>query len=139
MTKGFSFVVSRLVAAAASAFLLCSVALAQAPEGPQTSAPPQANPAPQQKQAPPKQQAPPEAGVTISVEVPVVTLDVIAATQHGDLIPGLKKENFRVLEDGQPQSITNCGPSDAPITMVVLDGVQFALLRLVLVSSQILG
>jgi VWFA-related protein len=120
MTKGFSFIVSRLVAAAASAFLLCSIALAQAPEGPQTSAPPQANPAPQQKQAPPKQQAPPEAGVTISVEVPVVTLDVIAATQHGDLIPGLKKENFRILEDGQPQSITNFGPSDAPITMVVL-------------------
>ncbi len=120
MTKGFSFMVSRLVAAAASAFLLCSIALAQAPEGPQTSAPPQANPAPQQKQVPPKQQAPPEAGVTISVEVPVVTLDVIAATQHGDLIPGLKKENFRILEDGQPQSITNFGPSDAPITMVVL-------------------
>jgi hypothetical protein len=84
MTKGFSLIASRLVAAAASAFLLCSIALAQAPEGPQTSAPPQANPAPQQKQGPPKQQAPPpEAGVTIAVEVPVVTLDVIAATQHG--------------------------------------------------------
>jgi VWFA-related protein len=54
------------------------------------------------------------------VEVPVVTLDVIATTQHGDLIPGLKKENFRVLEDGQPQTINNFGPSDAPITMVVL-------------------
>jgi VWFA-related protein len=120
MTKGFGLIASRVVAAAASAFLLCSIALAQAPEGPQTSAPPQANPAPQQKQAPPKQQAPPEAGVTIAVEVPVVTLDVIAATQHGDLIPGLKKENFRILEDGQPQSITNFGPSDAPITMVLL-------------------
>jgi VWFA-related protein len=120
MTKGFCLIARRVVAAAGSAFLLCSIALAQAPEGPQTSAPPQANPAPQQKQAPPKQQAPPEAGVTIAVEVPVVTLDVIAATQHGDLIPGLKKENFRILEDGQPQSITNFGPSDAPITMVVL-------------------
>jgi VWFA-related protein len=120
MTKGFGLIASRVVAAAASAFLLCSIALAQAPEGPQTSAPPQANPAPQQKQAPPKQQAPPEAGVTIAVEVPVVTLDVIATTQHGDLIPGLKKENFRILEDGQPQSITNFGPSDAPITMVLL-------------------
>jgi VWFA-related protein len=120
MTKGFSLIASRVVAAAASAFLLCSIALAQAPEGPQTSAPPQANPAPQPRQEPPKQQAPPQAGVTISVEVPVVTLDVIAATQHGDLIPGLKKENFRILEDGQPQSITNFGPSDAPITMVVL-------------------
>ncbi len=49
-----------------------------------------------------------------------MTLDVIAATQHGDLIPGLKKENFRILEDGQPQTITNFGPSDAPITMVIL-------------------
>jgi VWFA-related protein len=54
------------------------------------------------------------------VEVPVVTLDVIATTQHGDLLTGLKKENFRVLEDGQPQIITNAGPSDAPITMVLL-------------------
>jgi len=58
--------------------------------------------------------------VSIAVEVPVVTLDVVAATQNGDIIPGLKKENFRVLEDGQPQTITNFGPTDAPITMVVL-------------------
>jgi VWFA-related protein len=120
MMKGFFLIVGRLASAAASVFLFCSITLAQAPEGPQTSAPPQANPAPQQQQAPPKQQQPPEAGVTISVEVPVVTLDVIATTQHGDLIPGLKKENFRILEDGQPQAITNFGPTDAPITMVVL-------------------
>jgi len=42
------------------------------------------------------------------------------AMQHGDVITGLKKENFRVLEDGQPQTITNFGPTDAPITMVML-------------------
>src|SRR5260370_32013105 len=120
MTKVLGSIASRVVAVATSAFLLCSIALAQAPEGPQTSAPPQANPVPQQKQTPPKQQAPPEAGVTIAVEVPVVTLYVIAATQHGDLIPGLKKENFRILEDGQPQSITTFGQSDDPITMVLL-------------------
>ncbi len=58
--------------------------------------------------------------MTISVEVPVVTLDVIATTTNGDIIPGLKKENFRILEDGVPQSITNFAPSEAPITMVVL-------------------
>jgi len=58
--------------------------------------------------------------VTISVDVPVVTLDVVAATQNGDIIPGLKKENFRVLEDGQPQAITNFAPSEAPITVVIL-------------------
>jgi VWFA-related protein len=93
---------------------------AQAPAGPQPTSPAQQNPAPSQKPAAPQQQKPQEGGVTISVEVPVVTLDVVAATQNGDIIPGLKKENFRVLEDGQPQTITNFGPTDAPITMVVL-------------------
>jgi VWFA-related protein len=98
--------------------------LAQAPAGPQGNPPPQPPPS-QAPSAPtnpaPAQQKPPqESGVTIAVEVPVVTIDVIATTQHGDLIPGLKKENFRVLEDGQPQTITNFGPTDAPITMVIL-------------------
>jgi len=93
---------------------------AQAPAGPQPTSPAQENPAPSQKPATPQQKKPQEAGVSISVEVPVVTLDVVAATQNGDIIPGLKKENFRVLEDGQPQTITNFGPTDAPITMVVL-------------------
>ncbi len=72
-------------------------------------------PAGQQQQEP---QKPPE--VAISVEVPIVTVDVIAATQHGDIITGLKKENFRILEDGVPQTITNFAPSDAPITIVIL-------------------
>ncbi len=93
---------------------------AQAPAGPQPTSPAQGNPAPEQKPGPPQQQKPQEGGVTIAVEVPVVTLDVVAATQNGDIIPGLKKENFRILEDGQPQTITNFGPTDAPITMVVL-------------------
>lgn len=118
--RGLVSNVGKLVAAAVSACVLCSIALAQAPEGPQTSAPPQSNPAPPQKQGPPKQQPPPEAGVTISVEVPVVTLDVIATTSNGDIIPGLKKENFKILEDGVPQALTNFAPSEAPITMVML-------------------
>jgi VWFA-related protein len=98
----------------------CATIWAQAPAGPQPTSPAQENPAPAQKPAAPQQQKPQEGGVSISVEVPVVTLDVVAATQNGDIIPGLKKENFMVLEDGQPQTITNFGPTDAPITMVVL-------------------
>jgi len=114
-------VVPKFASVALLALLLSVSVSAQAPEGPQGTPPVQPNPAPTvaPKQAPP-QQKPPEAGVTISVEVPVVTLDVIATTQHGDLITGLKKENFRVLEDGQPQTITNFGPTDAPITMVIV-------------------
>jgi len=52
---------------------------------------------------------PPQGGVTIAVEVPIVTLEVVATTQHGDILTGLKKENFRVLDEGVPQTITNFG------------------------------
>jgi VWFA-related protein len=93
-------------------------AYAQAPTGPQSSAPPPQNPAP--PKAAPTPQQPPQAGVTIAVDVPIVTLDVVATTSHGDIIPGLKKENFRVLDEGVAQTITNFGPSEAPITTVML-------------------
>jgi VWFA-related protein len=100
---------------------------AQAPPGPQggqpqQSPPPTTPPAPaaQTPASKPPTQAPPEAGVTIAVDVPVVTVDVIATTKNGDILTGLKKENFRVLDDGAPQTITNFAPTDAPITMVVL-------------------
>ena len=112
----------KFAAAGALGLFFAAAAMAQAPAGPQPgSSPAPANPAPAAapKPAPPEQK-PQEPGATIAVEVPVVTLDVIATTQHGDLLTGLKKENFRVLEDGQPQQITNAGPTDAPITMVVL-------------------
>jgi Ca-activated chloride channel homolog len=75
---------------------------------------PQGTEAPQQQGA----QKPPEA--TISIEVPVVTLDVVATTQHGDMLTGLKKENFRILEDGVQQTVGNFAPSDTPITIVIV-------------------
>src|SRR5260221_5097367 len=96
--------------------------LAQAPTGPQGGAPPppQQQQNPGQPQAPATGQQPAQAGVTIAVDVPIVTLDVVATTQRGDIIPGLKKENFRILDDGVPQTITNFAPTEAPITMVLL-------------------
>ncbi|HMD40671.1 MAG TPA: VWA domain-containing protein [Candidatus Acidoferrum sp.] len=92
-------------------------ASAQAPAGQQGGAPPQ-QAAPKSPTTP--QQQAPQAGVSITVEVPVVTLDVIAATQRGDLLTGLKKENFKITDDGVAQTITNFGPTEAPITMVML-------------------
>src|SRR6266568_5699982 len=116
---------SKLLFLALPALLLMPVgerpALAQAPTGPQGGPPP---PQQQQKPTPPQTpapgQQPPQSDVSISVDVPVVTLDVVAATQHGDLIPNLKKENFRVLDEGVPQAITNFAPTEAPITTVLL-------------------
>ncbi|HMD41545.1 MAG TPA: hypothetical protein VKH45_00595, partial [Candidatus Acidoferrum sp.] len=120
MNKRFSLLLRSALCASLCFLLFSRSALAQSPEGPQTSAPPQADPKLQPKAPAPQEKKPEDAGVTIAVEVPVVTLDVIATTTNGDIIPGLKKENFRILEDGQPQSITNFAPSEAPITMVLL-------------------
>jgi len=117
----FSIVLVAVLAIAVILPLAENSAYAQAPTGPQGGAPPpaqqQQNPA---SQKPPTTTAPPQGGVTIAVEVPIVTVDVVATTQHGDVIPGLKKENFRLLDDGVPQTITNFSPTEAPITMVLL-------------------
>jgi hypothetical protein len=114
---------STIGTAGISALLTCVLALppafAQAPAGPQGGQPQQSAPPPvppQNPAKPPAQAPPPEAGVTIAVDVPVVTLDVIATTKNGDILTGLKKENFRITDEGAPQTITNFAPTDAPIT-----------------------
>jgi VWFA-related protein len=91
---------------------------AQSPPGPQGQQ--QAGPPAAQEPAAAPQQKPPEAGASIAVEVPVVTLDVVATTNKGDLLTGLKKENFRVIDEGTAQTITGFSASDAPITIVML-------------------
>lgn len=72
----------------------------------------------QQQQEKKKQE--PQQEYAITVEVPLVNVDVVVTDNHGNFIPGLRKENFRILEDGVPQAITNFSPSDAPITIVIL-------------------
>ncbi len=61
---------------------------------------------------------------SIRVNVPLVTVDALVETKDGHFIPGLKKDNFRVYEDGVPQQITSFSQSEAPITAVLL--VEFA-------------
>ncbi len=68
----------------------------------------------------PQKKAEKRADVTISVEVPLVTVDANVTTEHGDFVTGLTKENFRILDNGVPQVITNFGTGDAPITGVIL-------------------
>lgn len=54
----------------------------------------------------------------------LVTVDVGVLTKDGMFVPGLKKEMFKVLEDGVPQQITMFNQTQAPITAVML--VEFA-------------
>ncbi|HEX3372374.1 MAG TPA: VWA domain-containing protein [Candidatus Acidoferrales bacterium] len=69
------------------------------------------------KQARPDQTGP---GFSISVTVPVVSLDVVVTDNNGNYLKDLKKENFRVTEDGTVQTISSFAPSEAPITIVLL-------------------
>ena len=96
------------------------------------SAPQPASPSGQQQQAPRSQPAPPppaqgqdqqqsgQPGFAISTTVPLVNVDVVVTDNDGNYLNNLKKENFRVTEDGVPQTVTNFGTTDAPITVVLL-------------------
>jgi len=111
-----------LIIAALSAPPSAWTAFAQEQQGPVKPQPPQ-TPAPapvptQQQQAP----APgaPKPNVTIAAETNLVNLDVTVTDAEGDVLTNLKKENFRILDDGQPQQLANFAPTEAPITIVIL-------------------
>jgi VWFA-related protein len=61
---------------------------------------------------------------SIHVDVPLVTVPVMVTTKDGQFIPSLHKDNFRIFEDGAPQTITDFKVEDAPITAVML--IEFA-------------
>jgi VWFA-related protein len=117
MNRNFAHAVRLLLLGAALAVFSAGFAAAQAPTGPAPGGPPRPTPPPAQT---PAGQKPEQGGLSIAVEVPVVTMDVVATTSHGDILSGLKRENFRLFEDGVPQTVTNFGPTEAPITMVIV-------------------
>ncbi len=89
----------------------------------QQQQPPSSRQSDKQQQKPDQQQKPGQQQpdqYAITVEVPLVNVDVVATDNAGNFITGLKKENFRVLEDGVSQTITNFAPTEAPITIVLL-------------------
>lgn len=58
---------------------------------------------------------------SIRVDVPVVNVDVnVLLQKNKEFVRGLKPENFRVLEDGVPQRITDVKVTQTPITAVML-------------------
>jgi VWFA-related protein len=107
-----------------AALLVAALVLPAAPppaaaqqSGPQQQPPPLKQ-AP--KQEPQEQKKEDQEQYTLALEVPLVSVDVVVTDNRGTYVPNLTKENFRVLEDGVPQIITNFAPTDAPITIVML-------------------
>ncbi|MCL5670894.1 MAG: VWA domain-containing protein [Acidobacteria bacterium] len=74
-------------------------------------------PAPQEKQP---QKINPNQVYTLSTQSNLVNVDVLVTDNNGDPITGLTKKNFKVLDDGVPQSVTNFSTAEAPITVTML-------------------
>ena len=78
------------------ALALTLSAAAQQPSAPDAAPPPQAG-----------TMAPPTAANTITRNVSIVVLDGVALDKKGNVVTDLKREDFHITEDGDPQTIRN--------------------------------
>jgi VWFA-related protein len=61
-----------------------------------------------------------ESDATFTAEANVVNIDVQVIDPHGNPIPGIGKEYFRILEDNVPQTLTQFSTSEAPMTVAMV-------------------
>src|SRR4029079_12756565 len=59
-------------------------------------------------------------GDVVRVDTQLVSVPAVVTDNTGRPVSGLKQENFKLLEDGQPQTITNFGTTDAPFEIALL-------------------
>ena len=59
-------------------------------------------------------------GPSLSIDVDVVSFDVVVTDQSGNPIGGMEKQHFKVFDDDVEQTVTNFSPTDAPLTVVIL-------------------
>ncbi|MBI1747399.1 MAG: VWA domain-containing protein [Acidobacteria bacterium] len=66
------------------------------------------------------QEEKPRGKSALSVQVRLINLEITVSDKKGNLITGLKSDNFTVYEDNVRQEITNFAPVEAPITVVLV-------------------
>lgn len=54
------------------------------------------------------------------IDATLVNVDVMVTDDNGRALTGLKRGNFRILDNGTPQKVVDFAPTSAPITIVVL-------------------
>jgi VWFA-related protein len=75
----------------------------------------------QDEPPPPDLVGKPQDAEKISVTTQIVNVDaVVYNKKSGQIITGLKKENFAISVDGSPQTITNFSTPEAPITVAMV-------------------
>src|SRR5437667_1648501 len=57
---------------------------------------------------------------SLSIDVDVISLDVVVTDQSGNPIGGLEKKHFRIFDDDVEQTVTNFSSTEAPLTVVIL-------------------
>jgi Ca-activated chloride channel family protein len=62
----------------------------------------------------------PQGAPTFRSDVLTVTLDVAVLDNHGNPIPKIPQERFRILEDNTPQKITGYSIGEAPMTVCLV-------------------
>lgn len=56
-------------------------------------------------------------GFSFAVSTPMVTLSAAVRDSHGRLVPGLTRDNFRLFDEGQPQTLRYFTNEDVPATV----------------------
>jgi Ca-activated chloride channel homolog len=59
-------------------------------------------------------------GDVVRVETQLVSVPAVVTDSAGRPLSGLKPENFRLIEDGQPQTIANFGTTETPFEIALL-------------------
>jgi Ca-activated chloride channel family protein len=88
-----------------------------------TAPPPTTSPAPGTTTQPgskPPEKIDPNEVFTLTTSTNLVNVDVLVTDNNGNPIPGLSKVNFKLVDEGVPQSITNFATGDAPMTICML-------------------
>jgi len=57
---------------------------------------------------------------TLSTTTNLVNVDVMVVDNNGNPIPNLGKKNFKLFDDGVPQTVSNFGTAEAPMTVCLL-------------------
>src|SRR5438477_240261 len=108
--------IRRLLILVIALFLVAGITMAQGPKkdvGKDVPLPPGADRPPAGKEQLP--QAP-----SLSIDVDVISFDVVVTDQSGNPISGLEKTHFRIFDDDVEQTVSNFSPTDAPLTVVIL-------------------
>ncbi len=117
LTLAISLALSLTIAIQRSGSSPLGLTAAQAQEAPKESKPPLKRPKAQTDEEEPEVL---KGQGSISVSVDLVNLQVLVTDAKGNIITGMKPENFTIYEDNVKQEISHFAPIDAGITAVML-------------------